>query len=594
MKKTPVFKKEIRTEWDLGLLYKSPTDPKIEADMKAFEGAFDDFAAKFDIDKKEYLRDPEKLLNALRSYEKLLGEHSPVPLFYFHYLVDLDSRNTDAAANSSLMTARLIGASNKVRFFELSIGAIPQGLQKKFLSDDRLERYHYFLKHAFEGAKHLLSEPEEKIVALKSQPAYDMWVAHNERLMSVRTVPWKKKDIPLAQALNMTSAILKRTERHGLADATSVILKSLGDFAEGEINAVFTNKKIDDELRGYSEPYSSTVREYHNDPHTVESLVKAVSDKFSVAHRFYRLKAKLLKQKKLAYADRAAKIGDIKSRFTFERSTKKLKKVFGALNPLYSHTIDSYLSKGQIDAYPRIGKQSGAYCSSSFSTPTFLLLNDIGEIRSYETLAHELGHAFHSELSRAQGPIYSEYSYALAETASTLFESIASEAVYDELSDKEKAIMLHDRINSDIATVFRQIACFNFELDLHKAVRAKGYIPKKEIALMHNKRMMEYLGPAFELKENDGYFFVTWGHIRRFFYVYSYAFGMLVSKALLRRYKADPSFWKKIEQFLSSGGKDSPENIMKEIGIDITKPDFWMEGLREIEDDIARLERLVK
>jgi oligoendopeptidase F len=204
-----------------------------------------------------------------------------------------------------------------------------------------------------------------------------------------------------------------------------------------------------------------------------------------------------------------------------------------------------------------------------------------------------MGHAFHGELCQKQGTIYSSYSTSLAESASTLFETLAVEEVSETLSDKEKIIALHDRINDDIQTIFRQIACFNFEKDLHQAIRSKGYLTKEEIGWFHNKNMKAYLGPLYQFTENDGYFFVTWSHIRRFFYVYSYAYGQLVSKALVRRYRQDKKFWSKIEQYLSAGGKDSPENILKEIGLDVTKPEFWKEGLKELEENIIKLEKLV-
>jgi oligoendopeptidase F len=205
-----------------------------------------------------------------------------------------------------------------------------------------------------------------------------------------------------------------------------------------------------------------------------------------------------------------------------------------------------------------------------------------------------MGHAFHSELSESQGPIYSVLSMSLAETASTLFEQIAFEAIFEKLSDKEKIVALEQKLNSDIATIFRQIACFNFEKDMHEGIRTKGFLTKEELAGLHNKNMQSYLGSVFEIEDDSGYAFVSWPHLRFFFYVYSYAYGMLVSKALLRRYKKDKSFWTKIEQFLSAGGKDSPENILKEIGIDVSKPSFWKEGLKEIEDDIEKLEKLTK
>jgi oligoendopeptidase F len=213
---------------------------------------------------------------------------------------------------------------------------------------------------------------------------------------------------------------------------------------------------------------------------------------------------------------------------------------------------------------------------------------------SMHTLAHEMGHAFHSELSRSQGPLYCGYSTSLAETASTLFEGLAQEAEMEGLSPARQIVALANKINSEITMIFRSIACFNFESDLHAEIRSTGFVPKERIAALHNKNMQAYLGDTFELIPDDGYFFVAWHHIRRFFYVYSYAYGILVSKALLRRYKQDKSFWKKIEQFLSAGGKDSPENILKEIGIDVSKPSFWKEGLKEIEDDISKLEKLTK
>jgi oligoendopeptidase F len=105
--------------------------------------------------------------------------------------------------------------------------------------------------------------------------------------------------------------------------------------------------------------------------------------------------------------------------------------------------------------------------------------------------------------------------------------------------------------------------------------------------------MTAYLGPKFKLTELDGYFFVNWGHIRRFFYVYSYGYGQLISKALYKKYKEDKNYITEIKKFLSAGGSKSPEDTFKDIGIDTSKPDFFVRGLQSIEDDIKRLESLV-
>jgi oligoendopeptidase F len=181
---------------------------------------------------------------------------------------------------------------------------------------------------------------------------------------------------------------------------------------------------------------------------------------------------------------------------------------------------------------------------------------------------------------------------SVAEVASTFFEQVVSSELENHLSKKEQIIFLHNKIKGDVQTIFRQIACFNFELELHQKIREKGQLAKKDIAILMNKHMKAYLGDAVDLKEDDGYFFVQWSHIRNFFYVYSYAYGQIISRALFENWKKDKSYAKRIEQFLSSGSSMSPEDIFKKIGIDTSSKTFFETGLKSVENDIKRLEKL--
>jgi len=586
--------KKQKYQWNLGLLYNSEKDPKIESDLKSIEMKIDFFARKYDRPEKSYLDNNKKLLKALNDYEELRKATDGKPLVYFELLRDIDATNKAAPAQISLISNRLTQAHNKLEFFKNSLGDIVKNKQAVILKDKTLVKFQVFLKRIFDSAEHKLSIPEEKIMNLKSLPAYDMWVDGNERMLNLRYITWEGKKISIAEAANKVADISKAYERHKYDTLITDQLKAVALFSEAEINAVVTNKKINDKLRNYSYPHENTVKGYDNDPKVVETLVRTVTDSFSISHRFYKVKARLLGLKKLSYSDRNARIGKIKARFSFEESLEILKETFGGLDQKYAKILQEYFDKGQIDVLPRIGKTGGAYCCGLYTLPTFVLLNHTGDLHSLTTFAHEMGHAFHTELSKIQGPIYCHYSISLAETASTLFEAIALESVFDELSDEEKIIVLEEKINAEISTVMRQIACFNFEKEMHETIREKGFVDAEKLAEMHNKHMSAYLGHAFKLEKDDGYSFVRWSHIRRFFYVYTYAYGMLVSKALLRRYKQDKTFWKKIEQFLSAGGKDSPENILKEIGIDVSKQDFWKDGLGEIEDDIKKLEKLTE
>ena len=598
MPKTHTAKKgsknnNIKLAWDLRFIYKGPTDPQIEADMKVIEKAAQAFAQKYDTETKAYLSDPKALLAALTDFEKLQEDTDARPYYYFCWLKDTDGKNAIASAQLPLMSERLAKVSNSITFFKLNIGTISKDLQKQLLADPSLARYRVLLERIFTKAVHRRSLAEEKILNLKDDVSHSMWVTGNEKFLYSQTIDWKGKKLSYPEASAKSLQSLNSKEREQLGVKVNDVRKRVAAFSEAEMNAVVTNKKIDDELRGFKKPYDSTVLSYNNDPKVIELLVKTVTDSFGIAHRFSKVKAKLLKKKKLVYTDRAVSVGSISKKFTFEQSFEQLKQIFGSIDAKYATILDSYAHNGQIDVYPKVGKKGGAYCWGSYTSPTVVLLNHTDTFDSFRTFAHEMGHAFHTELSKPRGPIYSHYSMSLAECASILFETIATDAVMESLSKKEQIIFLHDKIQSSISTIFRQIACFNYEKEIHETIRAKGYMSKEELAQAHNKHMKAYLGPTYSLTEDDGYMFVEWSHLRRFFYVYSYAYGMLTSAALLRRYRKDNHFWASIEQFLSAGGSESPEKIMKNIGIDVSSPAFFKEGIDAILEDIIKLEKML-
>lgn len=583
----------MKTSWNLGILYKDHNDPRIEKDIRSIERACSVFEKKY-RNKKGYLSNESKLYDALSDFEALFAKLPfTKPLSYFGYVQDIDSSDFVARAKATHIAERLAKNDHRIVFFELSLAKISPSLQKKFLSSKKLTRFHYVLRVIFNKAKHDLSESEEKILGLKSIPAYSHWVSMTEKILGKTTVEFKGKILPLSEA-SQKIADLPLVERRELHSRTMNALAGITDVAESEINALVTNKKIDDELRGYKEPFDQTILAYQNDRKAVLALVGAVTKNFPISHRFYKLKAKLLGLKQLEYSDRAVGIGNSIREVSFDEAVSTLREVFGSLNPRYREILDNYLTEGQIDVFPKKGKTSGAYCSGNINAPTFVLLNYTNSWNDVMTFAHEMGHAIHTEFSKSQTPLYRNYTISTAEVASTLFESFVFDALFEKLSKEEQIIALHKNINDDIQTIFRQIACFNFETELHQTIRAKGGMSKEEIGALMNKHMGAYLGPSVGMSSADGNTFVSWSHIRNFFYVYSYAFGQLVSKALYAKYKEDPSYLAKIEKFLIAGGSNSPENIFMSIGIDVTKPDFWKKGLQKIEDDIERLEKLTQ
>jgi oligoendopeptidase F len=139
------------------------------------------------------------------------------------------------------------------------------------------------------------------------------------------------------------------------------------------------------------------------------------------------------------------------------------------------------------------------------------------------------------------------------------------------------------KLNDDISSIFRQAACYRFEQELHGEFRKRGYLSKDELGKLFQKHMASYMGKYVEQSPGSENWWVYWNHIRYFFYVYSYASGLLISKSLQNSVKRDPAFINKVKEFLSAGLSASPKSIFNRLGIDITDKQFWDRGLDEVE-----------
>lgn len=587
--------KKWKLEWDLSGYYKSPNDPQIEKDVAELEKQIAKFVEKYKKN-KAYLEKPKALKELFRDEEIInLSNGANKPLRYFAFLIDSGKATPDVYKKDNLITERLKKTGNTMLPITLALGKISQAKQKEFLSSPELKDYKYYLEQYFESAKHQLTEPEEKIMSLKNGPASSMWSDGLEKALQKKFVMFEGKKISLGEASYKLHDLPTKKRRAMYADMMKEVT-SLSDYCEGELNAVIINKKISDELRGYKNAYDRTFFGHEMEEKTVLKFTDLVTKNFKIAHRFYKVKAKMLKLSDFSYVDRGAKVGEIKRKFPFDESAKLLCDVLDKVDPYFSNKVDEFLRNGQVDVFPRDKKRGGAYMSGNALLPTQLFLNHVDTFDSLNTLSHEFGHAFHGELAKVNQPFhYQGFSTAVAETASTLFENFTFKEVVSKLSEKEKIIALHDKIQGKIQTIFRQVAAFNFEIELHARIKKEGMLSHEEIAKLMTKHLKSYCGPAMKIDDQDGYQYISWSHFRSPFYVYTYAFGELISESLFARYEENPKFIDNIKSFLSAGCSESPKNIFKKhANIDIDDMKFFEKGLKNIEADIIKLEKLVK
>ncbi|MEJ2695015.1 MAG: M3 family oligoendopeptidase [Candidatus Sulfobium sp.] len=578
-------------EWNLGLLFDNDRDPKIEEEMAEVERKSYEFINKWKK-RKDYLRNPEILGQALDEYEEWKRDWAADgnPGYYFWLRTQQDQNSPDLKARFNKIEEFSRKIENDIQFFYLGIAGIPRKLRKKFLDYPGLEGYRHFIDRIFAESAHLLGEREERILNLKSTTSYSNWVkmtsgflAREEREVLLDEGGKDMRTFPDILSL-MNSG--KKKVRDSAAKAFNDILEKHADVAEAELNSVLANKKVDDELRRFSRPDLSRHISDDVDSEVVDCLIDSVSERFDISARYYGLKARLMGVRKLKYHERNAEFGNVGNKYPYAESRRLVYRVLKRLDKEFADIFESFAEKGQIDVYPRKGKAGGAFCvHHCISQPTFVLLNHTDTLHDVLTLAHELGHGINNELiRRRQNALNFGTPTSTAEVASTFFEDFVLQEILRGSDDEQRLAIMMMKLNDDVSTIFRQVACYRFERELHETFRQKGYLSRDEIGALFQKHMAAYMGESVEQSPGSGNWWVYWGHIRYFFYVYSYASGLLISKSLQNAVKSGPAFVTNVKEFLSAGLSDSPRNIFRKLDIDITGKAFWNSGLDEVED----------
>ena len=590
-----------KAAWNLKPLFAGDNDPRIEGSRKFVLKKSTAFINTWK-DRADYLEDPAVLLQALDQYEAWKRQYGTDgdEGYYFWLRTQQDQNDPKLKARFNKIEEFSKKLENESQFFYLRIARIKPELQRRFLEHEGLAKYRHFLERIFAESRYHLSEPEEKILNLKLATSSSNWTKMTSGFLSkeersVIAENGKRKIMPFSELVGLMNSKKKRV-RDSAAKAFNDILAKNVEVAESEINSVFANKKIDDELRGAPRP--DTLRHVADDieSEVVDSLIEAVSKRFTISARYYALKARLLRVRKLAYHERNVEYGKVTGRYPYPGSAALVHAVLGKLDREFADIFAGFVENGQIDVFPKKGKDSGAFCIHHLMVqPTYILLNHTGKLHDVLTIAHELGHGINNELiKKKHHALDFGTPTSTAEVASTFMEDFVLEEILHSADDELRFSIMMQKLNDDVSSIFRQVACYKFEQELHKDFRAKGYLSKEEIGKLFRKHMAAYMGNAVLHSEGSENWWVYWNHIRYFFYVYSYASGLLISKSLQNSVKQDPAFIHKVKEFMSAGLSDSPKNIFSRLGIDISDKRFWDKGLDEVERLLDETEQLAK
>ncbi len=564
-------------------------------DFKRVREAYKEFIQKY---KEKDLSNPKVLYTFLNDYEKLMEEYedySPVYPYLFLY-VDTHLDDTKALALKTKVLDALYEDWAEIDVFMVRISRAYTKL-KKALKDPRFKRFRFLLEYLFESGKYLLPEEAEKILAIFTPELFRRWKDARTKALAnsiavVKDFHTKKTKRVAFNELVKYIHIQDLDYVDYVDRKISTILKKRSFLATEELNALLSAKAKIDRLRGYKRPDQERIINTQIRPESVDAMLRVVSDNFDVSQLYYRKLCKTLGVEKITYAQRAVKPkSSYRKRLDYADAVDFIREVLKELDLELLEYFDIMLD-GKIDVYPKKGKRGGGYnVSFSKNLPIFILLNWTGNLSDMFTLAHEFGHALHGFLAKENQPAhYIHYSLAVAEFASTFMEGLIR-GFYLRKHKKAKDALAWIKAGDIVSSVFRQIALYNFELELHSLFRDKGYLDTGQINKLFIKHMQQYMGDSVAFYPRHGFWWVYWPHIRSFFYVYTYAFGTILADALLEEFfRGDKKeAIKKYKRILSAGGSDWVENIFSKVGIDITKPQIWERGVKKYREFIEGL-----
>ncbi len=582
----------LATEWDLAPLVDDDPEHGVDRQLEEARDRADAFAEAHAGRVAEL--DAEGLRATMRELEamyELIGKAASYASLRF----STDTADPTRGALLQRMQELATEIETKLLFFELEWAALDDARADELLAADGLDFARHYLRSARRYRPHLLSEPEEKILAEKSISSHSAWARLFGELVSSLRVDLDGEE----QTLDMALARLQdpdRDARRRAADAVSVALEPGLRTRAFIYNTLTHDKSVEDRLRHY--PHWLAARNLANEAsdESVMALITAVRARYDIPQRWYRLKAKLLGVDRIADYDRAAPVLPEDVSFSYGEARELVLGTYDAFSPEAGGVVRRFFDEHWIDAPVRPHKRGGAFCSYTVpSVHPYVLLNFTARRRDVLTMAHELGHGLHAALAQPQGVFHQSTPLTLAETASVFGETLVFGRLLDAATtDDERLSLLAERIDGAIATVFRQMAMNRFEHLFHTGRRTEGELSVDRINEFWVEAQSELFGDSVEI--TDGYR-SWWSYVPHFIntpgYVYAYAYGQLLALSAYGRYREQgDEFVPRYLELLASGGSRAPEELGSIIGIDLADPGFWDAGLALVEEQLTAAEEL--
>ncbi|MFB8579464.1 M3 family oligoendopeptidase [Enterococcus hirae] len=516
---------------------------------------------------------------------------------YITALLSANVKDTQAKLLSGKLYALLPRWQSADTILSKKFAEISDNNWQTLLQTDAFSLIAFRMNEIRRDGHRLLSEAEENIINTLSLDGLNAWSSHYDTIVGTIVIPFEENgkvtDLSAGQAFNKMMGDPDPLVREKLFIAWEKAWQEKTSLLSDTLNHLDGFRLSTYKLHGMND-YLQKPLEYNRlKKETLDVMWATIQKNKQPLVDYLTRKANLFGKEKMEWQDQDAPIilGDLKEKtFTFDEAASFIIENFQKFSPKMATFAQSAFEKSWIEAEDRPGKRPGGYCTELPETQeSRIFMTYSNSVNEVATLAHELGHAFHSSVMWDLPALNRDYAMNVAETASTFAELIVADATLKAAKTKEEKINLLDTKLQNALAMFMNIhSRFIFENRFYSA-RQEGLVSEEEITQMMVEAQKEGYNDA--LATYHPHF---WAAKLHFFiddvpfYNFPYTFGYLFSLGIYAyANKKGTSFEQEyIELLRDTASMTTEELAQKHLGVDLTKPDFWQAGIDMVLEDI--------
>lgn len=587
--------------WDLDSLFEGGIDStELSARLILLDDQIKDYArlvGKWDTERDT----PDFLfLDSILALQELVSNGFGQTISFVNAIQSADVNNKKAGTMLASLYSKSTDFENANVIFTKKLTSMSEASWNHLKEAQTTQRQGvmFVLNETRERGKRLLSENEENIINQLSTDGFNAWSTHYDTLVSQISIPFTEKDgtevhLSAGQAFNKMTGDADSNVRAELFEKWEQAWSEKAPLFADTLNHLDGFRLTANKLHGITNHLQIPLEYNRMKEETLNAMWGAISDNKQPFVDFLERKAKLFGKEKMEWQDQDAPIilGDFKEkRYTFDEAADFIVENFRNFSPKMADFAQMAFDESWIEAEDRPGKRPGGYCTSLPENKESRIFMTYGEsINEVSTLAHELGHAYHSHVMWDLPAMSQDYAMNVAETASTFAELIVADATLKQATTNEEKINLIDvKMQNAIAMFMNIHTRFIFENNLHEA-RKENVLTDEEITeLMLAAQKESYCDSL------GSYHPHFWASKLHFFiddvpfYNFPYTFGYLFSLGIYAHaQKQGASFENEYIALLQDTASMTTEELAKKhLGIDLTKPDFWQDGINIIKKDV--------